>query len=215
VKYLNFKIKQDDDSKGSGRKVIGLASVFGNKDLDGDIIDPSAFNDQFQGGVMENVKTLWQHNWGDPIGMGSAKLTAQGIEFETELDDVDPTAVKALNLVSKGIIDSFSIGFRMLKNSFDSTRDAFVIEKASLMEVSLVTFPANPLAKVSEIKSKQQAIEVERTMTGLLRDAGYSKEIVRRALSGDLFSLGDPGGAENEDEEVIKYLNEKFNLKSN
>jgi HK97 family phage prohead protease len=211
VKYLNFKIKTEKADGPNQRKVFGLASVFGNKDLDGDIIDPSAFDEQFQdGGILKDVMTLWQHNWSDPIGRGTAKLTTQGIEFDTTLAEGDPTAEKALNLASQGIIDSFSIGFRMLKHSFDESKDALIIQKAKLMEVSLVTFPANPLAKVSDVKSKSEALEVERTMAGILREAGYSRKLVESALSGKLLNLGDPG--DDQSVGINKLLRTSFNL---
>ncbi len=212
MNYASFKVKQVDQEQ---RTVTGMASVFGNKDLDGDIIEPEAFSEQFGGvgGVMQNVKTLWQHAWSDVIGKGTATLTPEGIEFTATLSKGIQKADEALVLAKDGIIDSFSIGFRMLKGTMDRERDAYLIQEAKLMEVSLVTFPANPLATISEVKSKSEAIEAERAMSGILRDAGYSKQMVKLALSGQLVKRHE--AVDSQDQEItqkLKNLKSQFNI---
>lgn len=195
--------------------MVGMASVFGNKDLDGDIIEPDAFVKQFGGvgNVIENVKTLWQHDWSGVIGKGTALLTSEGIEFTAKLSEGIQKADEALILAKDGVIDSFSIGFRMLKGEWDKNRDAYLIQEAKLMEVSLVTFPANSLATISDVKSKQKAIETEREMAGLLREAGYSKQLVKLALAGQLVKQHD--AADSQDQEMLeklKQLKTQFDL---
>ncbi len=212
VNFAKFKVKSVDADQ---RTVSGMASVFGNKDLDGDIIDPQAFTKQFSGagGTMQNVKMLWQHAWSDVIGKGTATLTNEGIEFTAKLSEGIQKADEALILAKDGIIDSFSIGFRMLKGSFNKAADAFIIEEAKLMEVSLVTFPANPLATISEVKSKQEAIEAHRSMVGVLREAGYSKQLIERFSTDSLLNLQEADALDDQEiTETLKQLNTAFNI---
>jgi hypothetical protein len=47
--------------------------------------------------------------------------------------------------------------------------------------------PANTLARISEIKSKTDKIEVIRTVESLLRDAGFSRKDAMDILHGKLY----------------------------
>ena len=67
--------------------------------------------------------------------------------------------------------------------------NAFIISKATLVEVSLVTFPANPLATISEVKSKKDVTEVRQSMTAILLEAGYSNGLIKAAFAGNLANL--------------------------
>ena len=173
------------------RTISGTASTFGNKDLDGDIILPEAFREQFNGAPLERVKTLWQHSRFDPIGLGTARLTDNDMPFITKIAERIAVAEKALDSADQGLVDAFSIGFRIPKGgiNFDEDENAFIISKAILMEVSLVTFPANPLATISEVKSMKDVTEVRQSMTAILLEAGYSNGLIKTAFAGNLANL--------------------------
>jgi HK97 family phage prohead protease len=207
-----FKLKQEDVDSDK-REVAGMASTFGNKDLDGDIIEPTAFNEQFANGPLLNVKTLWQHSRFDPIGLGVATLMDSGIKFATTLAKNIPVADQAFESAKQGLVDSFSIGFNIPKGgiNFDEDKNAWIISKAILREVSLVTFPANPLATISDVKSLEDVKEVRQSMTAFLLEAGYSHGIIKAAFSGNLHSL--PGADTDKDaQDVIKSLKTTFNI---
>ena len=76
------EIKADDG--GQVGTFEGLASTFGNVDLDGDVIEPGAFKDSIkQPGA---VKLLWQHDAKQPIGVWkSIRETKSGLEVRGQL----------------------------------------------------------------------------------------------------------------------------------
>lgn len=62
----------------------------------------------------------------------------------------------ALELVRSGVVDSFSIGFRGIRDRRDG--DVVVRTEAALMEVSLVGLPAYPGASVAGVRSPQSLV---------------------------------------------------------
>lgn len=207
-KFFPLEKKNVDLEK---REITGTASTFGNKDLDGDIILPEAFREQFQHGPLERVKTLWQHSRFDPIGLGVAKLTDNDMPFRTKIATGIEIAEKALQSASQGLVDAFSIGFRIPKGgiNFDEDQNAFIISKAILIEVSIVTFPANLLATISEVKSMKDVTEVRQSMTAILLEAGYSNGIIKAAFAGNLANLPGVGG-NKEYSELAQHINRKL-----
>ena len=193
------------------RTISGTASTFGNKDLDGDIILPEAFSEQFQHGPLERIKTLWQHSRFDPIGLGTATLTDNDMPFITKIATGFEIAEKAIQSVAQGLVDAFSVGFRIPKGgiNFDEDENAFIISKAILVEVSLVTFPANPLATISEVKSKSDVAEVRQSMTAILLEAGYSNGLIKAAFAGNLANLLEVDGTKDY-LDVTNYINNEL-----
>jgi hypothetical protein len=71
-----------------------------------------------------------------------------------------------------GALDGLSIGFSMGPKDFeyDAKTDIRRIKRVKLMEVSLVTFPMNPRATTTRVKSATSKRDLEQS----LRDAGLS-----------------------------------------
>lgn len=199
----------------SERTVYGLGGVFGNKDLDGDIIVPSAFKKQFKGRTLDRIKGLWQHDWHEPIGLNKVNNTSEGLETALKIGTGTEATNKAFNLTDQGIITDFSIGFIIPKGGahFDSKLDAFIIEEAILKEISLVTFGANPLAKVYEVKTQADVNDVIESMGSFLREKGYSANMVSKALSGNLCSLIQSVDADKEEQmlDILAHIKQLKN----
>jgi uncharacterized protein len=174
------ELKADTDA----RTVEGWASTFGNTDLDNDIIAPGAFADSIKSKM---PKLLWQHRSDQVIGKWTeAKETAQGLYvkgtiLETTLGN------DAYILAKAGAIDSMSIGFSIKAYSVDKESDTRTIEKVDLWEVSLVTFPANPMARIMGVKA---AHSNEREFENFLREAGYSRSDAKFITSKGFKALG-------------------------
>ena len=62
-----------------------------------------------------------------------------------------------LNLMRAGAIDGLSIGFRTEKSRTESTSGIRSILQADLWEISIVTFPMLPQARVSQVKKTDTA----------------------------------------------------------
>ena len=170
--------------------ISGHGAIFGNKDLQGDIIEQGAFAASLEkrGG---KVKMFYQHS--EPIGMFTAREDDKGLHVEGHalIDDVKQ-AREAHALVRANVIDGLSIGYRVEKNGSafddDGTRR---LSKLDVLEVSLVVFPANERARIHTAKQLPHALRDDarsltiRKLERLLRDAGFSlKEAKAIAAAG-------------------------------
>jgi hypothetical protein len=131
----------------------GLASTFNNRDLVEDTIKPGTFVDSI---AAKMPKILWQHDREEPIGMPvDIRETAEGLFLRGRLPKADTfVSGRVIPQVKVGSIDAMSIGFRVLEshpNPDDPTNR--IITKINLVEVSLVTFPADPKALITGFKS--------------------------------------------------------------
>jgi hypothetical protein len=94
-------------------------------------------------------------------------------------------AREVLSLMRAGAIDGLSIGFRTVKAHRDRHRGIRRIEKIDLWEISIVTFPLLPEARIAAIKSRPFAHarpserEFERWLT---QDAGLTRSEARAVL---------------------------------
>lgn len=157
IKTFPFEVKLNE----SKRTVEGYASTFGNKDLVGDIVTQGAFKKTIRERA-DKIKLLWQHY--DPLGKplhieeDSKGLLVEAYISKTSLGN------DALELVKDGVIDAFSIGYDVIQDEYKQADQTRLLKELKLHEFSLVTFPANPEAAVSGIKSYSE-------FTNALRDA--------------------------------------------
>lgn len=159
----NFQL-DPDKSNLEEREFSGMASVFGSlvDAYQPTIIEPGAFGKTL---VERNgeIPILWQHDQGEPIGMPSVlEETPTGLFIKGKLSQTD-VGDKAVTLMRDGALRGLSIGFDPVKwemekeketdSEWDATRH---IKELRLWEVSLVTFGADPLAKIREVRSQQK-----------------------------------------------------------
>ncbi len=91
-----------------------------------------------------------------------------------------------------GAIDGLSIGFHAVKGVRDGRSGVRRLEKIDLWEISIVTFPMHPEARVASIKSQPFAghrpseREFERWLT---QDAGFSRSEARAVMRDGLKGL--------------------------
>jgi HK97 family phage prohead protease len=131
----------------------GLASVYGNVDLGGDIVEPGAFK-EFVLTKDGMIRLLDGHNTRVPIGKGRLTDTHVGLAISGQLNLKLPAARIVHELMKDGITDGLSIGFDTLPGG-DRIDDNGIrhLEKLKLWEVSTTVFPMNPAAKISAVKS--------------------------------------------------------------
>lgn len=130
----------------------GYAAVFGNVDSEGDVIVRGAFGI----GPTERdllIPILYQHDTSRPIGKNlRGKEDDYGLWVRGQLILDTRDGGDTYRLVKGGAMNGLSIGARLQKSSPRSGggRD---LEKLRLMEYSMVTFPANDLARIQAIKA--------------------------------------------------------------
>ena len=142
---FNLKIKSIDDQG----TFTGMASVYGNVDLGGDVVDAGAFARTLSPG--KTFPVLWQHKTDEPIGSCKVMDSRDGLQVSGTLLMSDPTAQKAYKFMREGIIKGMSIGYDTVQSGY--VGDIRHLTELKLWEVSIVTFPMNEMAVVSGIKS--------------------------------------------------------------
>lgn len=130
----------------------GYASLFGVLDACGDIVAPGAFAATLRKRGAEGVKMLWQHLPAEPIGVWTQIIEdARGLKVTGRLDLSVARAREALSLIRQGALDGLSIGFRTLRASSDRMSGARRLLEVDLWEISIVTFPALPQARIGVV----------------------------------------------------------------
>jgi HK97 family phage prohead protease len=149
----------------------GMASVFGNVDLGGDIVEPGAFARSLQHKNGE-VPILYQHDTRSPIGLGRVQETKAGLEITGELVMQISKAQEAYALMKRGVLKGLSIGFDVVRDTVSN--GIRHLHELKLYEVSVVTFPMNEMASISSVKSDDSLANFRATL------AECSKRFERR-----------------------------------
>lgn len=206
-----FELKSLDDDG----TFTGYGSVFGNVDSYGEIVAPGAFGESLAAwkaaGRMPPV--LWQHRSGEPIGPYlEMKEDDRGLFVRGKLlvDDVQ-RAKEARALMKAKAVNGLSIGFVTREDSYDKVAGIRTLKKVDLWEVSVVTFPANPAAQISSVKSVVEGLESLSDVERLLRDAGGFSRAEATAIVGRIKSL--TGQSESDELGAAKRVLEEMDLK--
>ena len=127
----------------------GYASLFNREDLGRDIIQPGAFRESLLKRGAAKIKMLFQHNASEPIGVwDEIREDARGLYVKGRLMLAVAKAREVLALMRAGALDGLSIGFKAEKARRDGRSGVRRIEKIDLWEISVVTFPMLPEARV-------------------------------------------------------------------
>lgn len=152
----------DIKSLNEDQRIIRGMATTPTPDRMGDIVEPL-------GAKFKNpLPLLWQHDTKQPIGKTSlGKPTKNGIPFEARIAKTnEPGTLKdrldeAWQSVKLDLVKGVSIGFKSLETSFMKDGGIHFIE-TELLELSLVTIPANAEATIETIKAFDNADEVRR-----------------------------------------------------
>lgn len=158
TRYLEFKFAQGADAQTGS--LTGYGAVFGNTDDHGDIIAPGAFTATLAAHKSAGTTPLMLlgHDlrgcpigvWDDIVEDGTG-LLCRGRFLPSGVGQDARVAAQA------GQLTGLSIGF-IVKDSRMEGRTR-VITEAEVLEISLVTIPANSLAQVTSIKSQENHVE--------------------------------------------------------
>ena len=168
---LQIKATGDDGT------VEGYGSVFGVRDNYDDVIAKGAFiqslKDHKAAGTMPAM--LWQHDAEKPIGVWTAMVEDEkGLRIKGQLAMETVRGKEAHALLKMGALNGLSIGFMSKEWAYDRETEVRTLTAIDLWEVSLVTFPANEKARVTNVKSADE-LQAPKDAEKVLRDAGFSK----------------------------------------
>jgi HK97 family phage prohead protease len=129
-----------------GTVISGYASLFGKSDQGGDVVEKGAYGASLAKG--RGVKMLWQHDPAQPIGVwDEVREDAKGLWVKGHLLTDIAKGREAASLIAAKAIDGLSIGYRTVKARKDD-KGGRLLSELELWEVSLVTFPMLPDARV-------------------------------------------------------------------
>ena len=130
--------------------IEGFAAIYDEVDLNGDMIAPGAFRKSLAKSGSLAVKLLYQHAAEQPIGRWLRfEERGPGLYASGELFLATQTAREVAELIRAEIIDGLSIGYRTVRAQ--KANGARRILEADLWEVSIVTFPMAPKARLARI----------------------------------------------------------------
>jgi len=155
-----------------GSIIEGYASLFGKADQGGDTVEAGAYAASLKRNAAKggNIKMLWQHDPAQPIGVwDDVREDAKGLWVKGRILNDVSRGREALALIDAGAIDGLSIGYRTVK-SRKNDKGGRLLSELELWEVSLVTFPMLPDARVGA-KGDDPAATTLRDMAAVFTDA--------------------------------------------
>lgn len=218
---LNFRASVNDEGI-----FEGYLSTYDDVDSYGTYFIPGAWDksiERFNSG--EVIPVLWSHDRSKPIGkFTELKSDDKGLWGRGKLTMEDPQAKIAYAHMKDGSVMGLSVGFELDYDNviYNRMLDALGIAEADLFECSVVVFPANTNAKITNFKSQNHdhgenkmegsiaetiekmnaAIENLRTAQTAQNDAEISKRDAEIAsLKTQIAQLSNPitGTAQTED----------------
>jgi uncharacterized protein len=144
----------------------GYASLFDTPDLGNDIISPGAFAESIARKGPRGVKLLFHHDAAQPIGVWhTLREDSRGLYVEGQLSLDNTQARDILALLRTGAIDGLSIGFRAVTATRVGKSTMRTLSKIDLWEISVVTFPMLPGARVTAVKTQPRVRSPTVTLT--------------------------------------------------
>lgn len=166
VQFADTQFKRAADDTG---RVVAYAATFGNLDRNGERIQRGAFSKSIA--AHPSLPLLWCHDQAEPVGrVVNMVEDEKGLLIEATINRSSDAGRNAYANVLDGTVDTLSVGYRVVQ------RDGPLLTELELLEVSLVTIPANPLAKVLSVKSSK--LDFKRH----LRAGGLSRSLVEKVV---------------------------------
>lgn len=164
TKTFTAEFKAVDTEAGTFEAIV---SVFGNKDLGGDIVMPGAFTDSLNlwSAKGDPLPIIWSHDWDDPaahIGYClEAKETDRGLWVKGKLDIDRPFAEQVHHLLKNRRVTQFSFGYfadeiKWVEDS-DSGRMSRELHRISVFEVGPTLLGMNPDTELLNAASATRA----------------------------------------------------------
>jgi len=135
-------------------EIEGYASLFWTRDLNDDVTAAGAFAASLARTGAHVVKMLFQHEAGEPVGVwDEVAEDARGLWVRGRILTATPQGRLVAALVKAGALDGLSIGFRTVKARPDESGRLRVLTEVELWEVSIVTFPMLPSARIAAVRA--------------------------------------------------------------
>ena len=185
----------------------GYASVFGNKDSYGDVVQPGAFTATLAAWKASGdvLPVYWGHDGGDPFsnigGVIDAAEDPKGLLVTCQLDIEEMKAAKVYRLLKGRRVKQMSFAYDIVEGGpakSETLGDYFSLDVLSLYEVSVVPIGANQETEILAVKHLAEAVKAGRVLSAVnessLRDARGAIDSVLSALDAQDGKSAHPGG---------------------
>lgn len=207
TKFAALEVKRESESD-DYLTISGYGSVFGNVDSYGDVILMGAFKACIDAG--RKVKMLWQHDASQPIGVwDEVREDENGLYMKGRISKKATKGAEIAELVNMGAIEGLSIGYRVKPDGYklDPDTGSRILTDLDLWETSVVTFPANQLANIYDMKSADEMSDaeikrhIEKALKAIKVSGTEAKAMASAAMKGRDDVLRDAGVAGPEDDQ--------------
>lgn len=221
LQYKTFALKVEDTEEEKNVGMIkGYASTFGNVDLGGDIVHRGAFKKTIKD-KKGKFPILLDHMWDQQIGWNlSAEEDDHGLKVEGEIQLITEAARNRFALAKRAhdlkTKMGLSIGYRATKEDFEDIevdgcddgrrkprksqlQRVRNLRELKLFEYSMVTFPMNEQAGVTDAKSE---------FIAKIRSGIYTEEEIKKALA----TLELPAAPNQDDPDLLQSFQKLKNV---
>lgn len=181
----------DLETRADGAGFSGYASHFWSVDSYLTAVKQGAFKKTIRERG-DKTPILWQHDAYAPIGKPTAMNEDKtGLRFDAAISEGTTSGRDAMALLRDGVPLGMSFGFQTTKSRPGTKDDPIefgeykakpeeveIIEEVRLWEISLVTFPANELAAINDVRAVAEA-DALATLTEALRNGTLTPEDAR------------------------------------
>ncbi len=123
---------------------------------------------------------LFQHDAHQPIGAWTdLREDKRGLFVRGKLTKGVARAREVLSLLQAGAIDGLSIGFRAIRSRQDKAANVRRIIEADLWEISVVTFPMLPGARVESLKARARRLRTPQSVPSLAAVIRRATKIIK------------------------------------
>lgn len=174
-KDLQFDDCELKFANGDSGTFEGYASVFDVKDYQSDIIVRGAYEKSLRD-RKSPVLMLYGHNPGRVIGKWTDMVEdSKGLHVRGEFTPGHSDAQNVRASAKHGAITGMSVGIVVTEKEAEG--DIRIIKQANLVEISIVSMPANDHARIDAdtVKALTDGIESLKDAEQILRDAGFSR----------------------------------------
>ncbi len=211
-KNLSCEILRDGKTKGD---LLSFVASTSNADRYGDIIDQKGWD---LSKYKQNPIILLNHNANSlPIARGYVEVVDDKLMVDIEFDMEDPQAKEIARKTKAGFLNAVSVGFNPIdgtpRSQLEKSHPAHGIsgqffEKAELLEISIVTIPANGEAVASKGLQMEKALFSNGTLKTYI---GTLKHIIDVDIQDDVVVVTYAKQPDQELEEVeeIEELDEE------
>ena len=157
VLYLNSTFTKAAPATNEPSDSVYIEGYASTTDIDrqGDVVPASVWEAGIKN-YLKNPIILAQHDYDDPVGrMVQHRVDSTGLWVKARIS----AAAEIFNLVKDGVVTAFSVGFRVMDAEYNAATELFVIKQLELVEISIVSVPANQNTLFSLSKAFNDADE--------------------------------------------------------